>query len=185
MEWTAFLEAVGAPQSILSSDAVSFDPHAFAAEISAILTASEEPSLAPSQILDLLTYRVPKLGEGGSCSIENVLEPEPFHLTSVFGGSTENEAQTPTSFTHRIWRLNQVVEKLHKQFNIDWIGIYRATTLSDGTPALVKEAYRGSPSRAIFPLTAAFAEGSTNSTVGLSGKMSLIQVFLFYILLCT
>ena len=34
----------------------------------------------------------------------------------------------------------------------------------------VKLAYVGRPSRAEFPLTRAFAEGSSNSTVGLTGR---------------
>lgn len=45
----------------------------------------------------------------------------------------------------------------------------------DRTPVLVKEAYVGEPSRAIFPLTEDFAQMSNNSWVGINGKGKLIQ----------
>jgi L-methionine (R)-S-oxide reductase len=41
-------------------------------------------------------------------------------------------------------------------------------------PVLVKLSYVGLPSRAEFPLTPEFAQGSTNSTVGLSGRAMVI-----------
>ena len=40
---------------------------------------------------------------------------------------------------------------------------------------LVKVAYVGRPSRAEFPLTREFAERSTNSTVGLTGRATVID----------
>ena len=43
-----------------------------------------------------------------------------------------------------------------------------------GIPVLVKLAYVGRPSRAEFPLTKEFAEKSTNSTVGLTGRATVI-----------
>ena len=54
------------------------------------------------------------------------------------------------------------------------MGIYKKLNTKSG-PALVKLAYRGSPSRAEFPLTKKFAEHSNNSTVGLSGKAVLVD----------
>jgi putative methionine-R-sulfoxide reductase with GAF domain len=42
-------------------------------------------------------------------------------------------------------------------------------------PVLVKLAYVGRPSRAEFPLTREFAERSTNSTVGLTGRATVIE----------
>lgn len=48
--------------------------------------------------------------------------------------------------------------------------------ISDGQPyqGLLKEAYRGAASRAIFPLTAEFAEQSNNSWVALNAKAKLV-----------
>jgi L-methionine (R)-S-oxide reductase len=42
-------------------------------------------------------------------------------------------------------------------------------------PVLVKVSYVGRPSRAEFPLTPDFAERSTNSTVGLTGRATVID----------
>lgn len=39
----------------------------------------------------------------------------------------------------------------------------------------MKLAYRGAPSRPFFPLTEEFAKNSTNSKVGLTGKLILID----------
>jgi L-methionine (R)-S-oxide reductase len=47
-------------------------------------------------------------------------------------------------------------------------------------PALVKLAYRGSPSRAEFPLTEEFAAHSNNSSVGLTGHARVIQDVVSY-----
>ena len=57
----------------------------------------------------------------------------------------------------------------------DWVGVYQRRATPAGTPVLVKLSYVGRPSRAEFPLTAAFAEGSTNSTVGLTGRSLVID----------
>ena len=57
----------------------------------------------------------------------------------------------------------------------DWLGIYQRRGSVNGVEVLVKLAYRGRPSRAEFPLNAEFARGSSNSSVGLSGKALLID----------
>ena len=44
-----------------------------------------------------------------------------------------------------------------------------------GMPVLVKLSYVGRPSRAEFALTREFAERSTNSTVGLTGRATVIE----------
>ncbi len=49
--------------------------------------------------------------------------------------------------------------------------------------ALVKLAYRGTPSRAEFPLTEEFASHSNNSRVGLSGHARIIQDVAAYVAL--
>lgn len=46
---------------------------------------------------------------------------------------------------------------------------------TEGSAKLVKLAYRGSPSRAEFPLTEDFALHSNNSRVGLTGRARVIQ----------
>ena len=46
---------------------------------------------------------------------------------------------------------------------------------SAGVTVLVKLSYVGRPSRAEFPLTREFAERSTNSTVGLTGRATVID----------
>ena len=51
----------------------------------------------------------------------------------------------------------------------------KAPTHAQGMPVLVKLAYVGRPSRAEFPLTQEFAERSTNSTVGLTGRATVID----------
>ena len=56
----------------------------------------------------------------------------------------------------------------------DWFGIYRKISYH-GNEVLVKEAYTGEPSRAIFPLTNEFAEISNNSWVGMKGIGKVIQ----------
>eukprot|EP00698_Gefionella_okellyi_P025291 TRINITY_DN9218_c0_g1_i1.p1 TRINITY_DN9218_c0_g1~~TRINITY_DN9218_c0_g1_i1.p1 ORF type:complete len:132 (-),score=34.12 TRINITY_DN9218_c0_g1_i1:217-612(-) len=61
---------------------------------------------------------------------------------------------------------------------MDWIGIYRRQPIAfrgtQLTDSLVKQAYRGSLSRAVFPLTAEFAAGSNNSNVAMTGKAVVI-----------
>lgn len=48
----------------------------------------------------------------------------------------------------------------------------------DGKEYLAKEAYVGSESRALFPLTEEFATQSSNSLVGLRGEAKVIEVIL-------
>ncbi len=78
--------------------------------------------------------------------------------------------------TLRQWRLQQVVQQLAVRLRAEWVGIYRVV----GDPhhpqqrTLVKEAYVGEVSRAMFPLTLEFAEGSNNSLVGMTGVCVII-----------
>jgi L-methionine (R)-S-oxide reductase len=57
----------------------------------------------------------------------------------------------------------------------DWVGVYQRRTNPAGVEVLVKVAYVGRPSRAEFPLTQEFARRSTNSTVGLTGRATVID----------
>jgi len=137
----------------------------------------EFTSLTQESVRKLYFYKVPKLAEGGSCSIKNELEE--FNLNTICPGSdiSEKELQTHSN-TLRIYALNLIVEKLHQDLDgVDWLGIYRKVVSPGSTNSyiLVKEAYKGSESRGLFPLTDQFAEQSNNSWVGINGKGKLIQ----------
>jgi putative methionine-R-sulfoxide reductase with GAF domain/ADP-ribose pyrophosphatase YjhB (NUDIX family) len=116
---------------------------------------------------ELYKYVVPKLGEDGACSIFDEMEDEPYDLAKTLGGinDTTNNA---------LVKLQTLVQHALETSGAGWLGVYQARAVANGS-ALVKLAYRGKPSRAEFPLTHAFAEGSTNSTVGLSGKAIVID----------
>jgi L-methionine (R)-S-oxide reductase len=100
-----------------------------------------------------------------SCLIlRKKLKKEPFDLTTVFPRGGE--------FDFLIYRLNAVVQLLADTLKMEWVGIYLVSKVDN---SLVKVAYHGSPSRPFFPLTEDFAKGSSNSTVGLTGKIKIIN----------
>eukprot|EP00929_Paragymnodinium_shiwhaense_P078597 TRINITY_DN40760_c0_g1_i1.p1 TRINITY_DN40760_c0_g1~~TRINITY_DN40760_c0_g1_i1.p1 ORF type:complete len:187 (-),score=32.08 TRINITY_DN40760_c0_g1_i1:567-1079(-) len=86
-------------------------------------------------------------------------------------------AQPSCDRTQRLWKLNQTVQRLQKSVGkgADWVGLYRATDGSDGVRALLKEAYVGSDSRALFPLTEEFATGSNNSSCAMTRKAKIVE----------
>jgi len=116
----------------------------------------------------LYTYQVPMLTEDGTCSVVNEMAPVPYDLTAVVGGRSE---QT----TRRLALLERLVERVQETTAADWVGVYQRRVNPAGEPVLVKVSYIGRPSRAEFPLTQAFAERSTNSTVGLTGRAIVID----------
>jgi putative methionine-R-sulfoxide reductase with GAF domain len=116
----------------------------------------------------LYTYQVPMLTEDGTCSIVDELAPVPYDLTAILGGRTE---QT----TRRLSLLERLVERAQETTGAEWVGIYGKRVNAAGIPVLVKLTYVGRPSRAEFPLTREFAERSTNSTVGLTGRSTVIE----------
>ncbi len=116
----------------------------------------------------LYTYQVPMLTEDGTCSIVDQLAPVPYDLTAILGGRSE---QT----TRRLALLERLVERVQETTGADWIGIYQRRENPAKQDVLVKVAYIGRPSRAEFPLTREFAERSTNSTVGLTGRATVID----------
>lgn len=116
----------------------------------------------------LYTYRVPMLTEDGSCSVLDELAPVPYDLTGILGG---RGAQT----TRRLALLERLVERAQETTGSDWLGIYQRRVNAAGLPVLVKLSYIGRPSRAEFPLTREFAMGSSNSTVGLTGRALVID----------
>lgn len=124
--------------------------------------------IAVSDESSLYTYRVPLLTEDGTCSVVDEMAPVPYDLTAILGGRSE---QT----TRRLALLERLVERVQETTGADWVGIYQKRTTPAGAPVLVKVAYVGRPSRAEFPLTRAFAKRSTNSTVGLTGRATVID----------
>jgi putative methionine-R-sulfoxide reductase with GAF domain len=116
----------------------------------------------------LYTYAVPMLSEDGTCSIVNEMAPVPYDLGAILGGRTE---QT----TRRLALLERLVERVQETTGCDWVGVYQRRTNAAGEPVLVKLAYVGRPSRAEFPLDTEFAARSTNSTVGLTGRATVID----------
>jgi putative methionine-R-sulfoxide reductase with GAF domain len=116
----------------------------------------------------LYAYQVPMLTEDGTCSIVDQLAPVPYDLGAILGGRSE---QT----TRRLALLERLVERAQETTGADWIGIYQRRVNAAGIPVLVKVSYIGRPSRAEFPLTREFAERSTNSTVGLTGRATVID----------
>ena len=116
----------------------------------------------------LYRYPVPMLTEDGACSVVDEMAPVPYDLAPILGGQSE---QT----TRRLALLERLVERTQETTGADWIGVYQRRANAAGIPVLVKLAYVGRPSRAEFPLTREFAERSTNSTVGLTGRATVID----------
>ena len=116
----------------------------------------------------LYAYAVPMMTEDGTCSIVTDLAPVPYDLAAILGGRSE---QT----TRRLALMERLVERVQETTGADWVGIYQRRTNPAGVPVLVKVAYVGRPSRAEFPLTTEFAQRSTNSTVGLTGRATVID----------
>ena len=116
----------------------------------------------------LYTYSVPMLTEDGSCSVVDQLAPVPYDLGPILGGRSD---QT----TRRLSLLARLVERVQETTGAEWVGIYQRRAHPAGGETLVKVAYVGRPSRAEFPLTREFAERSTNSTVALTGRATVIE----------
>lgn len=116
----------------------------------------------------LYTYPVPMLSEDGTCSVIDEMAPVPYDLTGILGGRSEQS-------TRRLALLERLVERTQETTGCDWLGVYQRRVTPAGQPVLVKVSYVGRPSRAEFPLTAEFAQGSINSTVGLTGRALVID----------
>lgn len=110
-------------------------------------------------------YKVPMLGEGGSCSLFGELAPEPFDLTNVF-----NIEQLEL-----VKQVQSIVDWVKHKTAVDWFGVYLTRTDSSEQKVLTKLAYFGEPSRAEFPLNPEFASISNNSFVGLYGEKRTIN----------
>jgi L-methionine (R)-S-oxide reductase len=124
---------------------------------------------------NLFIFKVPRLNSEGTCSNLHDLSDRPFNLAvDAYGVAAEVLPTLLADASHplvtRSTRLNRAVNLLYSLTTAHWIGIYRAID-ADGELGLLKEAYLGEPSRAVFPLTEAFAVKSTNSWVGLHGEI--------------
>lgn len=142
----------------LSATQLSAAQQALAAALT-VPTAADYP--------DLYRYPVPKLGEGGSCSLIDELEAEPWDIAPQFGGESLPLAQ-------QLLALQALLDAVLAQVPADWLGVY-CQVPGAAADVLLKLAYRGLPSRAEFPLTEAFAVASNNSKVGRSGRGVVID----------
>jgi len=124
--------------------------------------------VAVASSTSLYSYPVPMLTEDGACSIVDQLAPVPYDLGAILGGRNE---QT----TRRLALLGRLVERTRETTGADWVGVYQRRPNAAGVPVLVKVSYVGRPSRAEFPLTHEFALRSTNATVGLTGRSTVID----------
>lgn len=131
--------------------------------------ASVPPPAGADAVEALYAYAVPRLGEGGACSLHGELDPEPFRLDAALGGRS-------LALTLQLARIHAALRFVNERVGADWLGVYARRDRAPGAdgPALVKLAYLGVPSRAVFPLDEAFARGSNNSAVGLSGRARVI-----------
>lgn len=114
------------------------------------------------------SFRVPELGEGGACSLFGKLADKPYDLAATLGGRTEGNQRLLAA-------ASAVVRYYQQHSRSQWFGIYQVRANLAGERVLAKLAYFGAESRAEFPLTEAFAQGSNNSAVGLSGQGRLIN----------
>lgn len=113
-------------------------------------------------------FRVPELGEGGSCSLFGTLSDEPYDLSPILGGQTEANQLL-------LAKVTAIVQFYQANSASHWFGVYQRRVNPLGETVLVKLAYFGAESRAEFPLTPEFAAISNNSTVGLSGQGRIIN----------
>ncbi len=123
---------------------------------------------------ELWTFPVPLIAEDGSCSLPNQLEKVPFDLRAVFDPADHE----------RIARLKGLIRALKDKSEADWAGIYQFIEKKHwnrSLPAdwpdrfLVKLAYDGKPSRAIFPVVEDFEKKSNNVRSFMKQKVILIE----------
>jgi putative methionine-R-sulfoxide reductase with GAF domain len=166
MDHDSYLRAIGLPEYA--------DAPAEAAQHGASLVARPpHATVARDTVENRYVYPVPEEGEDGACGVG--LADEKYNLAPICGLEYDPERLRDHPNTARLVALHESVQALAEETEVDWLGVYRRATNTDGEDVLVKEAYVGSHSRAEFPLTEAFAERSNNSTVGLSGEAVLVN----------
>ena len=139
-------------------------------KISAAAAADDSSDAAVS------SWRYPKPpANPGACSREMAAAP----FDAVKAAQDAVPGADATSTLRRLRSLRAICAYVAERTSAQWCGVYQTVPKSGAdlsayggssdAPNLLKLAYVGSPSRPYFPLTAAFAEGSNNSTVGMSG----------------
>jgi putative methionine-R-sulfoxide reductase with GAF domain len=148
---------------VASSQLLLLDIAAIAAAVPLHLSAADASSLGQ--------YRVPEVRDG-ACSAPDRLQAEPFNIQAALeaaGGSCG------LPVLRRLYALRGVCARLAAACDAQWAGVYlRTRPAGSDEEALLKLAYVGAPSRALFPLTPQFAALSNNSTVGLTGEAVVI-----------
>jgi putative methionine-R-sulfoxide reductase with GAF domain len=152
------------PQAYLDAVGLSLSAPALVLAVSQLTAAL--PGLPKAPPADLYRYLVPKLGEGGSCSLVDELDDTPYSVAAWLGGES-------AAADAMLMQLQALVEATLQAVPADWLGVY-CRFERDGQARLVKLAYRGLPSRGEFPLTEDFALFSNNSRVGLSGRAAIV-----------
>ncbi|KZN37737.1 GAF domain-containing protein [Pseudoalteromonas luteoviolacea] len=125
-----------------------------------------ESYLATADSQPVWSYQIPELGEGGSCSLFGHLQDAPFLLSDKISKNEINEAL--------LSKLQAIVEFVYEQTSVDWFGIYQSRHI-DGEEQLLKLAYRGAPSRPLFPINEQFAATSNNIQTVMSEKSRIIN----------
>lgn len=165
MNHESYLRAVGLPEHAETA-------HDAADRGASLVARPPHATVDRQTVEDCYAYPVPELGPDGACGVG--LADEPYNLAPICGLDYDPERLRDHPNTARLAALDETVRRLAEETNPDWLGVYRRATNPDGEDVLVKEAYVGEHSRAEFPLTAAFAERSNNSTVGRTGDAVLV-----------
>jgi len=137
--------------------------------VDVVAAAASVPALAPDEAASLSAYLVPEQAEG-ACAAPGRLQADPFNVLAAL------QAAGGEGGVRRLAALRTVCAELARLCDAQWAGVYlRVRPPGCEDEALMKLAYVGAPSRALFPLTPEFAAHSNNSTVGLSGEAVVIR----------
>lgn len=161
------------PASSLATRVAAF-PSSSPLAVSVSEALASVPLELPAELADALrSYRVPAVVEG-ACSSPDRLQEAPFQLLDALA-SCRRAAGGEAATLRRLAALRGVCERLAAVCDAQWAGVYLRVRMPGASDdALLKLAYVGAPSRALFPLTHEFAAHSNNSTVGLSGDAVVI-----------
>ena len=144
------------------------------------LAVPPPPTFTPDAVSSLYSYPIPLLSDDGQCSLSTSLSPTPFSLSShILSLSTSSPTLLTHPLTLRLHRLSHLISSLSSLTHTDWLGVYQVTPPHPSTPppshsSLLKLAYRGEPSRPLFPLTDDFALISGNSRTAMRRVVSVI-----------
>lgn len=131
-------------------------------------------SLEGLNLEKLFVYQVPTIDPDGCSRLDGTFSPEPYDLREVLGFPNQNGLISRPE-TRQLFILDAVVEKVMRDSGVNWLGFYQRRNHKDRGDLLVKLVYRGTESRAEFPLTREFARKSNNSNVGLTGTAVVIN----------